>query len=53
MFADLPETALWAPGLLLGANMILGGVALIAVALLERRKPTPSELDQIGGKAER
>ena len=51
MFADLPETALWAPGLLLGANMILGGVALIAVALLERRKPTPSALDQIGGKS--
>ena len=51
MFADLPETALWAPGLLLGANMILGGVALIAVALLERRKPASSALDQIGGKS--
>ena len=51
MFADLPETALWAPGLLLGANMILGSVALIAVALLERRKPTPSALDQLGGKS--
>ncbi len=51
MFADLPETALWAPGLLLGANMILGGVALIAVALLERRKPFPSALDQIDGKS--
>jgi len=38
MFADLPDTALWAPGLLLGTNMILGGVALIAIALLERRK---------------
>lgn len=38
MFADLPETALWAPGLLLGANMILGGIALIVIALLERRK---------------
>jgi len=38
MFADLPETALWGPGLLLGANMILGGVALIAIALLEWRK---------------
>ncbi len=38
MFADLPQTALWAPGLLLGANMILGGVALVVIATLERRK---------------
>jgi uncharacterized membrane protein HdeD (DUF308 family) len=38
MFADLPETALWAPGLLLAVNMILGGIALIVVALVERRK---------------
>lgn len=38
MFADLPATAVWAPGLLLGANMILGGIALIVIALLERRK---------------
>lgn len=38
MFADLPDTALWAPGLLLGANMILGGIALMVVALSERRK---------------
>ncbi len=52
MFVDLPETALWAPGLLLGANMILGGVALITVGLLERRKPTPSALDQIGRKSQ-
>jgi len=50
MFADLPDTALWAPGLLLGTNMILGGVALIAIALLERRKAGPSALDQIGGR---
>ena len=53
MFVDLPETALWAPGLLLGANMILGGAALIAVALLERRKPDPSALDQIADKSGR
>lgn len=38
MFADLPETALWAPGILLGTNMILGGIALVVIALLERRK---------------
>lgn len=29
MFTDLPDTALWAPGLLLGANMILGGIAFL------------------------
>jgi uncharacterized membrane protein HdeD (DUF308 family) len=54
MFGDVPETALWAPGLLLGTNMILGGIALIVVALVERRKPNPpnpSALDQIGGKS--
>ena len=38
MFVGLPEIALWAPGLLLGANMILGCIALIVVAMLERRK---------------
>jgi len=38
MFFGLPEIASWAPGLLLGANMILGGFALIVVAALERRK---------------
>ena len=38
MFTFLPEIALWAPGLLLGANMVVGGVALIVVAVLERRK---------------
>jgi uncharacterized membrane protein HdeD (DUF308 family) len=43
MFADLPETALWAPGLLLAVNMVLGGIALIVVALVERRKPTAKQ----------
>jgi len=46
MFADLPETALWAPGLLLGANMILGGIALIVIAFLERQKLAMSPPDQ-------
>lgn len=46
MFVDLPETALWAPGLLLGANMILGGIALVVIALLERRKLATSQADQ-------
>ena len=40
MFFGLPEIASWAPGLLLGANLVLGGIALIMVAALERRKPT-------------
>lgn len=38
MFADLPETAIWAPGPLLGADMIVGGIALVVIALQERRK---------------
>jgi uncharacterized membrane protein HdeD (DUF308 family) len=46
MFADLPETALWAPGFLLGANMILGGIALVVIALLERRKPATNQTNQ-------
>jgi uncharacterized membrane protein HdeD (DUF308 family) len=46
MFVDLPETALWAPGLLLGANMILGGIALVVIALLERRKLATNQADQ-------
>ena len=45
MFADLPETALWAPGLLLGANMILGGIALVVIALVERGKPAANQAD--------
>jgi uncharacterized membrane protein HdeD (DUF308 family) len=40
MFFGLPEIAWWAPGLLLGANLVLGGIALIVVAALERRKRT-------------
>jgi uncharacterized membrane protein HdeD (DUF308 family) len=36
VFAGLPGTALWAPGLLVGINMVLGGTALIAMALRAR-----------------
>ena len=46
MFADLPATAIWAPGVLLGANMILGGIALVVIALLERRKLAKSRTVQ-------
>jgi uncharacterized membrane protein HdeD (DUF308 family) len=36
IFAGLPGTALWALGLLVGINMVFGGVALIAMALAAR-----------------
>lgn len=36
IFAGLPETAAWALGLLVGINMLFGGVALIGVALAAR-----------------
>jgi len=38
MVFGLPEIASWAPGLLLGANLVLGGAALIVVAALEKKK---------------
>jgi len=37
IFAGLPSTAAWALGLLVGINMVLGGVALIAMALRARK----------------
>ncbi len=36
IFAGLPETAVWALGLLVGINMLFGGAALIAMALAAR-----------------
>ena len=36
IFAGLPETALWALGLLVGINMLFGGTAMIAMALAAR-----------------
>src|SRR5271155_4810793 len=33
IFSGLPESATWAIGLLVGINMVLGGMALIAMAL--------------------
>lgn len=38
LFAGLPSTAAWAIGLLVGINMVFGGVALTAMAL-HARKP--------------
>jgi uncharacterized membrane protein HdeD (DUF308 family) len=36
IFAGLPGTAAWALGLLVGINMVFGGVALAAIALHAR-----------------
>jgi uncharacterized membrane protein HdeD (DUF308 family) len=36
IFAGLPGTAAWALGLLVGINMVFGGVALVAIALHAR-----------------
>lgn len=40
IFAGLPSTAAWAIGLLVGINMVFGGVALIAMALHARKMTT-------------
>jgi uncharacterized membrane protein HdeD (DUF308 family) len=37
IFTGLPSTAAWAVGLLVGINMIFGGIALIAMALHARK----------------
>ena len=39
IFAGLPATAAWAIGLLVGINLIFGGVAMIAMALRARQLP--------------
>jgi len=36
IFAGLPETATWALGLLVGINLLFGGVAMIGMALAAR-----------------
>jgi len=36
IFGGLPQTALWALGLLVGINMVFGGAAMIAMALAAR-----------------
>ncbi|HTO65994.1 MAG TPA: DUF308 domain-containing protein [Bradyrhizobium sp.] len=46
IFMGLPENALWAPGLLFAANMIVGGIALVVVALRERLTADPGETTQ-------
>ena len=40
IFAGLPGTAAWALGLLVGINMVFGGVALIGIALAARHPAT-------------
>jgi uncharacterized membrane protein HdeD (DUF308 family) len=39
IFAGLPGTAAWALGLLVGINMLFGGVAMIGMALAARETP--------------
>src|SRR5258708_10232472 len=42
ILAGLPGTAVWAIGLLDGINLLVGGLALIAIALQARASPPPS-----------
>ena len=42
IFAGLPGTAAWAIGLLVGINLVFGGMALIAMALQARGTPPAS-----------
>ena len=37
VFAELPGSGLWLLGTLLGINLIIGGIALVAMALQARR----------------
>ena len=46
IFMGLPENALRAPGLLFAANMIVGGIALVAAALQKRLTADPRETMQ-------
>lgn len=39
IFSGLPGSAIWAPGVLVGINMIFGGIALLAMALHARAAP--------------
>ena len=36
VFAELPGSALWVLGILLGINLTIGGIALVAMALQAR-----------------
>jgi uncharacterized membrane protein HdeD (DUF308 family) len=42
IFWGLPGTALWAIGLLVGINMLFGGIALISMALHARSAAAPA-----------
>jgi uncharacterized membrane protein HdeD (DUF308 family) len=42
IFLGLPATAAWAIGLLLGINLVMGGLALIAMALHARMAAAPA-----------
>jgi uncharacterized membrane protein HdeD (DUF308 family) len=49
ILAGFPGTATWAIGLLVGINMLMGGVALVAMALHARGADTPA--DRLTGRA--
>jgi uncharacterized membrane protein HdeD (DUF308 family) len=49
ILVGFPGTAAWAIGLLVGINLLMGGVALVAIALHARASDTPS--DTIAGPA--
>jgi uncharacterized membrane protein HdeD (DUF308 family) len=42
--AGLPESAAWAIGIIVGVNMLLGGVSLIAIALHASDRARPHGL---------
>ncbi len=48
IFAGMPGTAAWAIGLLVGVNLIFGGVALVAMALHARAADTPASVGPPG-----
>jgi len=49
ILVGFPDTAEWAIGLLVGINLLMGGVALMAIALHARRSDTTG--DTIAGRA--
>lgn len=57
IYAQWPSSELWAVGILVGANLLITGVALLAVAVTVRRlkdlfEEKPSEEEESGAEAE-
>jgi uncharacterized membrane protein HdeD (DUF308 family) len=49
IFMGRPGTAAWAPGLLVGINMMFGGAALVAIAL-HCRNGLPAEVTSVSSQ---